>query len=160
VTPKAFLYTVIPLLGSFGLAQAPNQKPPFVDSIPADSVCTHRRGFVGPCVTVHGRVQTNSDNVLVSLSMLRGGRVLEIQNEISGLWFPVLCALPQDIYTLLAEAKIIYADFVIRRLTPDHPGVMGYACIASATHVVTRPGGLEHPLFSLPHLWCGCLTSA
>jgi hypothetical protein len=141
-------YQLTFLLSCTSLAgQVPNHKPAVVDTIPADSVCSHTRGFAGPCVTLHGRVRTYSDNVLVGLANLRTGHKYEVQNEIAHMWFPVLCALPKDISDLLAHAKLIYADFVIRPLTRDRPGFMGYACIASSTHVVTRAGGLDHPLF-------------
>ena len=62
------------------------QKP---DSIPADSVCTHTRGFVDPCVGVHGRVMTYSDNYTVGLWKIGTRRLLGIQNEIDRLDFPV-----------------------------------------------------------------------
>ena len=132
-------------------AQLVHQRSTTVETIAADQVCSHPRAFVGPCVTVRGRVQTNSDNVLVSLWKVGTSRVLEIQNEVSRIDFPVICNLPSEVYRLLGEAKVIYADFVIRPLTIDRPGVMGYACIASAKNVVARPGGLDHPLFRNPH---------
>ena len=144
---RALSYPTILFLYASLAGQVPDRQPATVDTIPADSVCTHTRGFAGPCVTVHGRVQTNSDNVLVSLANLRTGHHYDVQNEITQLEFPVLCALPSEIYDLLAHAKIIYADFAIRPLTRDRPGHMGYACIASATHLHERPGGLDHPLF-------------
>jgi len=133
------------------VAQLAHHRTTHVDTIGAGQVCSHPRGFVGPCVTVRGRVQTNSDNVLVRLWKVGTSRVVEIQNEVSGIDFPVICNLPSEIYRLLGEAKIIYADFVIRPLTADRPGVMGYACIASAKNVVARAGGLDHPLFRNPH---------
>ena len=120
------------------------QKP---ESIPADSVCTHPRGFVGPCVLVHGRVMTYSDNYTVGLWKIGTGRLLGIQNEIDKLDFPVQCSLPREIYVLLADAKIVYAEFVMRPLTRDEPDVKQFACIASASHIVAHAGGLDHPLF-------------
>jgi hypothetical protein len=126
-------------------AQQRSPRLAVVDSIPADSVCAHARGFRGPCITVHGRVQTYSDNVIVGVTNLRTGHAYYIQ--FGQRDFPVVCTLPTAIYDLLASAKIVYADFVIRPLAPDSAGVMGVACIASATHVIARPGGLDHPLF-------------
>ena len=127
-------------------AQLPTDAPDSVDTIPANSVCSHLRGFAGPCLTVHGRLQTYSDNVIIGLANLRTGHDYEVQSEVSGLSFPLLCFLPPEIYDLLAHAKIVYGDFVIRPLSRDRKGWMGYACIASASHVVARPGGLDHPL--------------
>src|SRR5438067_1976452 len=121
---------LVVLLTRVSAAQLASQRTAAVDTIVADQVCSQSRGFVGPCITVRGRVQTNSDNVLVSLWKVGTSRVLEIQNEVSRIDFPVICSLPSEVYRLLGEAKIIYADFVIRPLTIDRPGVMGYACIA------------------------------
>ena len=150
--PRATLLIVLVGLVARGSpGQLASRGTAAVDTIVADQVCSHPRGFVGPCVTVRGRVQTNFDNVLVSLWKVRTSRVLEIQNEVSRIDLSVICSLPGEVYRLLGEAKIVYADFVIRPLTIDRPGVMGYACIASAKNVVARPGGLDHPLFRNPH---------
>ena len=145
LVPRPLLYSIALLASSSLAAQQRSPIPALVDSIPAESVCAHARGFPGPCIPVHGRVQTYSDNVIVGLTNLRTGHAYYIQ--VGQRDFPVVCTLPTAIYDLLARAKIVYADFVIRPLAPDSAGVMGVACIASATHVIARPGGLVNPLF-------------
>ncbi len=142
----AFLFVLPPL--SAQLAQDTSAS---VDTIAPDNVCSRSRGFAGPCTTVRGRLRTNSDNVVVSMWKVGTTRLLGIQNEVAPFNLPIVCRLPDETLRLLAEGKVVYADFVIRPLTKDRPGVMGYACIASASNMVGRPGGLRHPLFQLTH---------
>jgi hypothetical protein len=139
------IVVAIVLVGAPLAAQQLQPLPAPGDSIPADSVCAHARGFAGPCTSVHGRVRTRSDNVIAELTDLRTGHIYNVAFGRSA--FLVMCTLPADVRDLLAHTKIIYADFVIRPLVRDRPGVMGHACIAAATHVTVRSGGLDHPLF-------------
>jgi hypothetical protein len=102
--------------------------------IPPDSVCSHRGTFSGPCVTVHGRMFGANGTPGVRIWKVGTGRVLGVYNETD----TGTCRLPHELWTSL-PSHVIYADFVVRPLAADRPGVMQMVCVASATKIVIRP---------------------
>jgi hypothetical protein len=54
------------------------------------------------------------------------------------------CPLPQVLDSLLLADNEIYADFTIRPVTESRPGYMQMVCVATASHIVTRPAYFLH----------------
>ena len=106
-------------------AQAPVRVPP-------DSVCEYRDLFVDSCFTIRGRLQAANGYPPYRVWVVGTRRVL-------GVDIARGCVLPAELERLLGvEDQQVYADFVVRPLTPDQPGVMRMVCIASASNLVTR----------------------
>lgn len=106
-----------------------------VDTIDASQVCTHSRGFVGPCITVHGRLSRFSDNAPLQIWPVGTSRLLGVQTADSPFYLPVACRVPAELDHTVDLETAIYADFVLRPLTPPRPGVMQRVCIAQARRV-------------------------
>ena len=106
-----------------------------IDSIPADSVCSHGRGFVGACTTIRGRLRAYSDNVSIRIWPVGTTRLLGVQDERSSFYLPVTCRLPSDLDALIQPDVDVYANFVVRPLTRTEPDVMQRVCVASAKNV-------------------------
>jgi len=105
--------------------------------IPADSVCAHAgTTFVGPCVTVHGRMFGANGTPGIRIWKVGTRRILGVYNEDD----TGTCRLPPGLATPL-PSHMIYADFVVRPLTPERPGEMQMVCVASAGKSVLRPIG-------------------
>jgi len=115
-----------PFLVRLLLAQQP------LETIDASQVCSHARGFVGPCLSVHGRLSLYSDNVPLRIWPVGSSRLLGVQMADSPFYLPVACRVPSEFTRGLDLDTDIYADFVVRPLTPERPGVMQRVCIATA----------------------------
>ena len=92
-----------------------------VDSILPDKVCTHPAWFVGPCATVRGRLSYNNGGIPVQMWKVGTNRILGVQEESYSSQF---CVLPPAIRALLDKDNFVFADFVVRPLTPEEPEVM------------------------------------
>ena len=105
---------------------------PQADSIPVGQVCSSAdASFVAPCFTVQARLTRGADNILVRVWPVGTTRLLGWTDE-------TLCSLPPPIDSLIAAGKTVYADVVVRPLTPSRPGYMQFVCINAATKVVVR----------------------
>ena len=61
---------------------------------------------------------------------------------------PKSCVLPRNLAILVDAGNKIYADFVVRPVTPFQPGVMQDVCVAGASIIRTEPDPL---LRTAPH---------
>src|SRR6266550_3579818 len=121
---------LLPLAALLGPRTLWPQGPP---PIPADSVCAHPAAFAGPCETVHGRLALGNGTPLIRIWKIGTKRILGVP-EVDEEPYRV-CALPKGVEALLDHRKLMYADFVIRPLTPSRPGYMQMVCVVSASHV-------------------------
>jgi hypothetical protein len=117
------------------------------DSNSADTLCVKQGRFVGPCVTVHGRMQAYSNNIVLGIWPIGTNRLLKVVED------PKVCALPSNLGALLHAGNKIFADFVVRPLTPFRPGVLQDVCVASASNIRTKPDPLlrRRPISRLPN---------
>ena len=66
--------------------------------------------------------------------MVGTNRVLGVYSETEGT-----CQLPKEMWSPLLHAQLIYADFTVRPLTLEQPGVMRMVCVAAAANILIRP---------------------
>ena len=109
------------------------------DSSGADTLCAQQGRFVGPCITVRGRMQAYSDNIVLGIWPIGTHRLLKVVED------PKVCALPRSLGTLLDAGNKIFADFVVRPLTPFRRGVLQDVCVAGAKNIRTEPDPLLRP---------------
>jgi len=109
------------------------------DSSGADTLCVRHGQFVGPCLTVHGRMQAYSDNVVLGIWPIGTKRLLKVVED------PKVCALPTNLVDLLDAGNKIFADFTVRPLTRSRPGVLQEVCVAGAKNIRTVPDPLLRP---------------
>jgi hypothetical protein len=104
--------------------------------IRSGDVCGHQGLFVDSCFTIHRRMQA-ANGIGLEIWVVGTHKLLGVTGP---------CALPPLLDRLIGiEDKLVYADFVVRPLTPERPGSMRMVCVASATKVVTRPAYFIHP---------------
>jgi hypothetical protein len=102
-------------------------------AIPLDSVCAYTTKFVGPCYTVHGRLSGSNGAFAYKIWIVGTHRLL-------GVDLSAGCVLPKALDDAVgAQEREVFADFVVRPLTPDRPGEMRRVCVASAARLVVRP---------------------
>jgi hypothetical protein len=106
-----------------------------------EDVCTHHGVFVGPCFTIHGRMYAANGSPSYRIWIVGSNRIFGVHEGIG----ETACSPPAMLDSLIREDKLIYADFVVRPVTPDTPGLMRMVCVASARHIVTRPAYFIHP---------------
>ena len=109
------------------------------DSSGADTLCVRHGQFVGPCLTVHGRMHAYSDNVVLGVWPLGTKRLLKVVED------PKVGALPTNLVDLLDAGNKIFADFTVRPLTRSRPGVLQEVCVAGAKNIRTVPDPLLRP---------------
>lgn len=112
------------------------------DSILPEQVCAHPSRFVGPCVTIRGRLGYANGGIPVQMWKVGTHRMLGVNDE---TYQSPFCVLPGTIRKLLDDDKSVFADFVVRPLTPEVPGVMQRVCVVSATNVRTEPAYFINP---------------
>src|ERR1700694_165330 len=117
-------------------------KSQLTDSIRPEQVCTHPTRFVGPCGTIRGRLGYANGGIPVRMWKVGTNRMLGVEDETYGTPF---CVLPPAVRELLNADKFVFADFVVRPLTVEEPGVMQRVCVASATNIRTEPAYFLHP---------------
>ena len=119
-------------LSLFAYQRALSQDAPFISP---DSVCSYPSSFSGPCFTVHGVMSGANGSPSYRISIRGTKRILGVE-----------CPIPPDLERLIGlDDKKVYADFVVRPLAPDRPGHMRPVCVASSSHIVTRPAYFLHP---------------
>ena len=130
----------IPILAvaSFGLGAthfAPQEK-----SIQPQDVCAHSGPpFVDTCFSVHGRMAAYNGAPSYRIWVIGTPRILGVTQRHG-------CVVPAAIDSLIGIAdQFVFADFVVRPVTPDEPGVMRLVCVSSASHIVTRPAHFLRP---------------
>ena len=107
-----------------------------------EEVCSHDSVFVGPCYTVHGRMYAANGSPSYRIWVVGTHRILGVHEGLG----ETACSPPALLDSLVGkEDKVVYADFVVRPVTPDHPGWMRMVCVASARRIVTRPAYFIHP---------------
>src|SRR5436190_18887909 len=106
------------------------------DSGDAHALCAQRGRFVGSCITVRGRMQAYSDNVVLGIWPIGTKRLLKVVED------PKVCALPTNLVDLLDAGNKIFADFTVRPLTRSRPGVLQEVCVAGAKNIRTVPDPL------------------
>jgi hypothetical protein len=136
---RASLVAVVILLTILGV------RPVYADdeTISAAQVCSSNdSAFVGPCFSVHARLQPGADNVVVYIWPVGTRRLLGY------LGYPDLgyghraCDYPDVLTQHLMAGQTIYADVVVRPVSPSLPGHMQFVCIAEATNLVVRANPL------------------
>ena len=90
--------------------------------------------FVGPCVTIHSRLQRGAGNVGVWIWPVGTKRYLGWAGK------ALRCSLPTKIETLTDSGKTVYANIAIRPVSRSRPGHMQFVCIASADNIVVGDG--------------------
>ena len=106
------------------------------DLIPADQVCASSdRVFVGPCFNLHARLMQGGDNIEVRIWPVGTKRQLGWAGDAKR------CSLPPTLEALMAAAKTVYADIVVRPVSQSRPGTMQFVCIAAVQKLVIR----DHP---------------
>jgi hypothetical protein len=107
-----------------------------------EAVCTYPALFVGPCYTVHGEMYAANGSPSVRIWIVGTKRILGVHEDMD----PGDCPLPAHLDSLVAvQDQLVYADFVVRPVTPEHLGWMRMVCVASARRIVTRPAYFLHP---------------
>jgi len=106
-----------------------------------EDVCTSHGVFVGPCFTIHGRMYGANGSPSYRIWIVGSNRIYGVHEGIG----ETACSPPAMLDSLIGEDKLIYADFVVRPVTPDTPGLMRMVCVASASHIVTSPAYFIHP---------------
>ena len=112
------------------------------DSSLPEQVCAHPSRFVGPCVTIRGRLGYANGGIPVRMWKVGTNRLLGVEDE---TYESPYCVLPPAIRKLLNDDNFVFADFVVRPLTPEEPRVMQRVCVASATNIRTEPAYFIHP---------------
>jgi hypothetical protein len=97
--------------------------------------------FVGPCFTIHARLEQGADNAVVHIWHVGTHRLLGYLGYADFQRGQQSCDLPADLVPALKAGKTIYADVTVRPITRKRQGHMQFVCIAAAKHlvVVDRP---------------------
>src|SRR3989442_10364001 len=103
------------------------------DSSGADTLCAQQGRFVGPCITVRGRMQAYSDNIVLGIWPIGTHRLLKVVED------PKVCALPRSLGTLLDAGNKIFADFVAGVKESDR----------KSTRLNSRHGRISYAVFCL-----------
>src|SRR6266487_687749 len=106
------------------------------DSVIPEQVCADPSRFVGPCVTVRGRLSYANGGTPVRMWKVGTNRLLGVEDQSSGKPF---CVLPPKVRGLLDADMFVFADFVVRPLTVDRPAAMQRVCVVSARNLRTKP---------------------
>jgi hypothetical protein len=112
------------------------------DSILHKQICASPTRFVGPCVTIRGRLSYANGSIPIRMWKVGTHRLLGIEDE---SYQKPSCVLPKEIRVLLDADQFVFADFVVRPLTVEQPEVMQRVCVVSATNVRTKPAYFIHP---------------
>jgi|SRR5690349_5821344 len=111
-------------------------------TVNSEQVCTHQGLFVGPCFTVRGRMYAANGSPSYRIWVVGTKRILGVHEGVG----VSECVTPALLDSLIGiEDKLVYADFVVRPVTPDRPGSMRMVCIASARRIATRPAYFINP---------------
>jgi hypothetical protein len=111
-------------------------------SIFPEQICAYPTRFVGPCVTIRGRLSYANGSPSVRMWKVGTHRLLGVEDE---SYQKPSCVLPREIRVLLNADQFVSADFVVRPLTVEQPEVMRRVCVVSAANVRTKPAYFIHP---------------
>lgn len=110
---------------------------PAIGATPAPYQCKTRHDLVGPCWSVHGRLELYQGNPMARIWPVGTHRLLGVADEQFGN--ATHFAAPQEFRNLLLNPSNIndriYADFEVCPLTKSKPGVMQLVCISGAKHI-------------------------
>ena len=108
--------------------------------IRAEAVCSHEAApFVDSCFSIRGRMGAYSGSPSYRIWIVGTNRLLGVTQSHG-------CTVPALLDSLIGvQDKFVFADFVVRPVSPEEAGAMRFVCIASATRISTRPAYFINP---------------
>ncbi len=105
--------------------------------IPAAQICrSSNSSFVGPCFTLHARLEQGADNIEVWIWPVGTHRFLGYLGYADLNRGDDVCDLPPMLVSPLKAGKTIFADVTVRPISRKQRGHMQFVCIAAAKHLV------------------------
>ena len=102
--------------------------------IRSEEVCAHEGApFVDSCFTIRGRMAAYNGAPSYRIWIVGTQRLLGVTQNHG-------CVVPPALDSLIGlDDKLVFANFVVRPVTQDEPGVMRLVCVASFSNVRTEP---------------------